>query len=77
MNPKSTFIKLNNRVQMPALGLGVLRSSKEETPAAAETAIKSGYRLIDTAAAYLNERGVGEGIQRSGVDRSEIFIRSR
>lgn len=74
---KSTLIKLNNGVQMPALGLGVLRSSKEETPAAVETALKSGYRLIDTAAAYLNEREVGEGIRRSGVDRSEIFVTTK
>lgn len=74
---KSTLIKLNNGAQMPALGLGVLRSSKEETPAAVETALKSGYRLIDTAAAYLNEREVGEGIRRSGVDRSEIFVTTK
>jgi diketogulonate reductase-like aldo/keto reductase len=77
MNQQSTFIKLNNGVQMPALGLGVLRSSKEETPVAVETAIQSGYRLIDTAAAYLNEHEVGEGIQRSGVGRSEIFVTTK
>ncbi|MBV9265151.1 MAG: aldo/keto reductase [Acidobacteriaceae bacterium] len=77
MKEKSTLIKLNNGVQMPALGLGVLRSSKEETPKAVETAIKAGYRLIDTAAAYLNEREVGDGIRRSGVDRSEIFVTTK
>ena len=77
MNEKSTYIKLNNGVEMPALGLGVLRSSKEETPAAVETALTAGYRLIDTAAAYLNEQEVGEGIRRSGVDRSEIFVTTK
>jgi len=77
MNGKSTYIKLNNGVEMPALGLGVLRSSKEETPAAVETALKAGYQLIDTAAAYTNEREVGEGIRRSGVNRSEIFVTTK
>jgi Tol biopolymer transport system component len=71
MNGNTLFIELNNGVRMPALGLGVLRSTTEETPAAVETAIKTGYRLIDTAAAYLNEREVGEGIRRSGVNRAE------
>ena len=52
---------------MPALGLGVFQSPPEETTAAVETALRDGYRLIDTAAAYDNEREVGEGIRRSGV----------
>jgi diketogulonate reductase-like aldo/keto reductase len=77
MNEKNVFIKLNNGVQMPALGLGVLRSSSEETPAAVETAIHAGYRLIDTAAAYLNEREVGDGIRRSGIKRSDMFVTTK
>ena len=65
----SRLITLNNGVQMPALGLGVFLSQPEQTAAAVEAAIRSGYRLIDTAAAYFNERQVGEGIRRSGIDR--------
>jgi diketogulonate reductase-like aldo/keto reductase len=62
---------------MPAIGLGVFQSPPEETAAAVEAALKTGYRHIDTAAAYLNERQVGEGIRRSGVDRSEVFIETK
>jgi diketogulonate reductase-like aldo/keto reductase len=77
MTVKGTSTTLNNGVKMPALGLGVYRSSPEETTAAVESALASGYRLIDTAAAYLNERQVGEGIRRSGVDRAEVFITTK
>jgi diketogulonate reductase-like aldo/keto reductase len=77
MTVEGTSITLNNGVKMPALGLGVYRSSPEETTAAVESALASGYRLIDTAAAYLNERQVGEGIRRSGVDRAEVFITTK
>jgi diketogulonate reductase-like aldo/keto reductase len=68
---------LNNEVTMPALGLGVFQSRPEETAAAVETALRVGYRHIDTAAAYGNERQVGEGLRRSGVDRSEVFIETK
>ena len=74
MTGRSPFITLNNGVEMPALGLGVYQSSPEQTAGAVETAIADGYRLIDTAAAYLNERQVGEGIVRSGIDRCELFV---
>jgi diketogulonate reductase-like aldo/keto reductase len=73
-NPRMT---LNNGVEMPALGLGVFQSAPEETAGAVEAAIVTGYRLIDTAAAYGNEREVGEGIRRSGIDRSELFIETK
>ena len=62
---------------MPALGLGVFQSTPAETIGAVEAAIASGYRLIDTAAAYGNEREVGEGIRRSGIDRTEIFVTTK
>jgi diketogulonate reductase-like aldo/keto reductase len=62
---------------MPALGLGVYQSSPAETVTAVETALAEGYRLIDTAAAYGNEREVGEGIRRSGVDRGEVFLTTK
>ncbi|XVV13951.1 aldo/keto reductase [Actinoplanes sp. CA-131856] len=68
---------LNNGVTMPALGLGVFQSAPEETATAVETALKVGYRHIDTAAAYRNERQVGEGIRRSGVPRDEVFIETK
>ncbi|MDF2444015.1 MAG: hypothetical protein JWR01_2218 [Subtercola sp.] len=68
---------LNNGVRMPALGLGVFQSSKDDTAAAVESALRTGYRHIDTAAAYMNEREVGAGIRASGVDRDEIFIETK
>ena len=77
MTGKSPLITLNNGVKMPALGLGVYQSSPEQTVKAVESAIAHGYRLIDTAAAYLNERQVGEGIVRSGIKRSEVFVTTK
>jgi diketogulonate reductase-like aldo/keto reductase len=74
MKPELT---LNNGVTMPALGLGVFQSPPEQTTAAVEAALSTGYRHIDTAAAYGNEREVGEGIRRSGVDRSDVFIETK
>ena len=70
-------ITLNNGVELPALGLGVFQSPAAETAAAVKAAIRTGYRLIDTAAAYGNEREVGEGIRRANVARSEIFIETK
>ena len=70
-------ITLNNGVEMPAIGLGVFQSPPMETGAAVEAAIRSGYRHIDTAAAYGNERDVGEGIRRSGIARDDIFIETK
>jgi len=75
---KSPRLTLNNGIEMPTLGLGVLdRSALEKTAAAVQCAIENGYRLIDTAAAYGNERQVGDGIRASGVDRSELFITTK
>jgi 2,5-diketo-D-gluconate reductase A len=70
-------IELNNGVTMPALGLGVFQTPAAETAEAVSTALRTGYRHIDTAASYLNERSVGEGIRASGVDRDEIFLESK
>ncbi|MFJ8716431.1 aldo/keto reductase [Streptomyces violaceus] len=70
-------LKLNNGVEMPALGLGVYQSPPEQTVPAVEAALKDGYRLIDTAAAYGNEKEVGDGIRRSGVDREDIFVTTK
>jgi 2,5-diketo-D-gluconate reductase A len=71
------MLTLNNGVRMPAIGLGVFQTPPEETTAAVEAALATGYRHIDTAAAYMNEHEVGEGIRHSGIDRSEIFIETK
>ena len=72
------IITLNNRIKMPALGLGVLdRDTRHLTTGAVEAALKVGYRLIDTAQSYLNEQDVGAGIARSGIPRSEIFVTTK
>jgi len=71
------LLRLNNGVEMPALGFGVFQTLPDQTIAAVETALATGYRHIDTAAAYLNEREVGEAIRRSGLDRSEIFVETK
>ncbi len=77
-NPTSIRdIQLNNGVAMPALGLGVFLTPPEQTADTVHTAIRSGYRLIDTASAYLNERAVGAGIRASGLPRSELFITTK
>jgi diketogulonate reductase-like aldo/keto reductase len=77
--PRQThsLLTLNNGLQMPTLGLGVFQSPPEETAAAVESALRQGYRLIDTAAAYLNERQVGEGLRRSGTARDDVFIETK
>ncbi len=68
---------LNNGVEMPALGFGVFQTPPDVTATSVEEALRVGYRLIDTAAAYSNERQVGEGIRSSGLDRSEVFIETK
>lgn len=77
MPSPTSSIRLNNGVQLPAIGLGVFQSPPAETASAVQSALQTGYRLIDTAAAYLNEREVGEGIRRSGVPRNEVFIETK
>jgi diketogulonate reductase-like aldo/keto reductase len=68
---------LNNGVEIPAVGFGVFQTPPDETVAAVQTALATGYRHIDTAAAYGNEREVGEAIRRSGLDRSEIVVETK
>ncbi|KAI0781929.1 Aldo/keto reductase [Abortiporus biennis] len=72
------IITLNNGVKIPAIGLGTWQSKPEDVVNAVEYAIKDvGYRHIDCAAMYGNEKEVGEGIRRSGVPRSEVFLTSK
>jgi diketogulonate reductase-like aldo/keto reductase len=70
-------LTLNNGVELPALGLGVFQTPPEETRAAVDAALAAGYRHIDTAAAYGNERQVGEAVHNSGLDRSEVFLETK
>ncbi|MGN0040581.1 aldo/keto reductase [Rhodococcus sp. (in: high G+C Gram-positive bacteria)] len=71
------LITLNNGVTIPALGFGVFQTPPEQTVAAVTTALDIGYRHIDTAAAYLNEREVGQAVARSSVDRSDVFLETK
>jgi diketogulonate reductase-like aldo/keto reductase len=70
-------VALNNGVVMPSIGLGVFQNPPEETTDAVAEALRLGYRLIDTAAAYGNEREVGEGLRGSGITRDEVFIETK
>jgi len=70
-------LTLNNGVTMPALGLGVFQTPPDETRAAVATALATGYRHIDTAAGYGNERQVGEAVHASDLPRDEIFIETK
>ncbi|WP_406869293.1 aldo/keto reductase [Paraburkholderia fungorum] len=74
---KGPAIKLNNGIEMPGFGLGVFRSEPEKIVAAVQSALAHGYRLIDTAAAYMNEQQVGEGIRASGVPREDVFVTTK
>ena len=74
---RTPVLTLNNGVEIPAIGLGVFQSPPDETAAAVAAALGGGYRLIDTAAAYANERQVGEGLRRSGVSRDDVFIETK
>lgn len=71
------YVKLNNGVEMPILGFGVYQIPKEETKKCVLDALKVGYRAIDTAQSYFNEREVGEAIKESGIPREEIFVTSK
>jgi diketogulonate reductase-like aldo/keto reductase len=77
MPSTSPVIRLNNGVEMPALGLGVFQSRPSETTAAVREALAVGYRLVDTAAVYRNEAQVGEAIAQCGLDRGEIFVTTK
>jgi len=70
-------IMLNNYVEMPMLGIGTFMMSPEEAYDSVSEALRVGYRLIDTANAYCNERAIGRAIKDSGIPREEIFISSK
>lgn len=72
-----TKLSLNDGRSIPQVGLGVWRTPADETAQVVKTAIDAGYRSIDTAAVYRNEKGVGEGVRAAGVDRSELFVTTK
>jgi diketogulonate reductase-like aldo/keto reductase len=77
LNLKST-VRLNNGVELPWVGLGVYQAQRgEETREAVSWALQAGYRHIDTARIYGNERDVGEALRQSGIPRSEVFITTK
>ena len=72
------YVTLNNGVQMPLEGYGVFQvTDQTECEKVVLEAIQAGYRLIDTAAAYMNEEGVGRAIKASGVALEELFVTSK
>ena len=70
-------IKLNNGVEMPLAGIGIFLLSPGEAEASSLNAMQCGYRLIDTANAYVNERAVGRAMKKSGLKREEIFLETK
>jgi diketogulonate reductase-like aldo/keto reductase len=77
MNLETTF-SLNNGVRIPVLGLGVYQvASGSETEQAVLSALQAGYRLIDTARSYKNEKGVGNAVRASGVPREQVFVTTK
>ena len=70
-------VRLNNGVMMPAIGFGVFQIPENETERAVSDALETGYRLIDTAAAYFNEEQVGNAIRHSGLKREDLFVTTK
>ena len=70
-------LTLANGVEIPQLALGTWLINDNEVSVAVKSALSLGYRHIDTAQAYGNERGVGEGVRESGISREEIFVTSK
>jgi diketogulonate reductase-like aldo/keto reductase len=75
--PDVAKLTVNNGVALPAIGFGVFQTPPDETRTAVAAALSAGYRLIDTAASYGNERQVGEAVSASGLDRSEVFLETK
>ncbi len=71
------YVILNNGVKMPMAGIGTFLLSPDEAEASVLSALKNGYRLLDTANAYVNEKAVGRGMKKSGIPREEIFLETK
>ena len=70
-------VRLNNGVTMPAIGFGVYQIPAEDTERCVTDALETGYRMIDTAASYFNEKQVGDAIRHSGLRREEVFVSTK
>jgi 2,5-diketo-D-gluconate reductase A len=70
-------IELNDGNRIPQLGFGVFQIPPDETAAAVKAALDIGYRHVDTAEMYRNEKGVGQGVRDAGLDRADVFITSK
>jgi diketogulonate reductase-like aldo/keto reductase len=77
VNTNIPTIALNNGIELPALGFGVFQTPPDVTQASVEEALRVGYRMIDTAASYLNEPEVGAAIAAAGLPRSDLFIQTK
>ena len=77
MMSEQMYVTLNNGVSMPMAGIGTFLLSPDEAEASVLSALKGGYRLIDTANAYVNEKAVGRAMKQSGLDRKEIFLETK
>lgn len=71
------YVKLNNGLEMPMAGIGTFLLSPEEAEASCVSALQDGYRLIDTANAYVNEKAVGRAMKKSGIARNDIFLETK
>ena len=71
------YITLNNGIKCPTVGIGTFMIAPPDAQNSVREALKMGYRLVDTAAAYMNERAVGRGIKESGVAREEVFLSTK
>lgn len=71
------YVKLNNGLEMPVAGIGTFLLSPDEAENSVLSALQGGYRLIDTANAYVNEKAVGRAMKKSGVAREEIFLETK
>lgn len=70
-------VRLYNGIMMPSIGYGVFQIPHEETEKAVSEALETGYRMVDTASAYFNEKEVGEAIRKSGLKREDIFVTTK
>ena len=75
--PEIPDLVLNDGNRIPQFGFGVFQIPPADTASAVRTALEAGYRHIDTAEMYQNEKGVGQGVRDAGVDRGEVFITSK
>lgn len=71
------YTTLNNGIKMPMAGIGTFLLTPDEAEAAVVHALENGYRLIDTANAYVNEKAVGRAMKKSGVERKDIFLETK